>query len=207
MGLDILPQSNEEYGTKEYWDKRYEKESDGTFFDWFKSYDDIAPLIRELIPDKTSRILMLGCGNSRLSEQMYNDGYNNIVNVDYSSVVIQQMRERHAIDRPEMEWHEMDVRALAFETDSFDVAVDKGTMDAMMTSKGDVWDPPEEVIENCTKEVDEVLRVLRKGTGTFIYLTFGQPHFRRRYLTRPDTTLQIKELGEAFHYYLYIVKT
>ncbi|TFK51876.1 S-adenosyl-L-methionine-dependent methyltransferase [Heliocybe sulcata] len=206
MGLDILPQSNEEYGTKEYWDKRYERESDESSFDWFKSYDEIAPLIRELIPDKSSRILMLGCGNSRLSEQMYDDGYKNIVNIDYSSVVIQQMRERHAAVRPEMEWYEMDVRALTFDTNSFDVAIDKGTMDAMMTSKGDVWDPPEEVIQNCTKEVDEVIRVLRKGTGTFIYLTFGQPHFRRRYLTRPDTTLQIKELGEAFHYYLYIMK-
>lgn len=34
---------------------------------------------------------------------------------------------------------EMDVRDLKFDADSFDVAIDKGTMDAMMTSKGDVW--------------------------------------------------------------------
>lgn len=47
--------------------------------------------------------------------------------------------------------------------------------------------------------------VLRKG-GIFLYLTFGQPHFRRRYLTRPDTSLEIRQLGEAFHYYLYILK-
>ncbi len=51
----------------------------------------------------------------------------------------------------------MDVRRLAFETGSFDIAIDKGksqklpfdqrvphllypgTMDAMMTAKGDVW--------------------------------------------------------------------
>ncbi|KAF7794945.1 hypothetical protein EIP86_006088 [Pleurotus ostreatoroseus] len=52
----------------------------------------------------------------------------------------------------------MDVRELKFDPASFDVAIDKGTMDAMMTAKGDVWDPPEEVIENCTREVDEVLR-------------------------------------------------
>lgn len=39
-------------------------------FDWFKSYAEIAPLIRELVPDKSSRILMLGCGNSKLSEQV-----------------------------------------------------------------------------------------------------------------------------------------
>lgn len=56
-------------------------------------------MIRELIPDKNARILMLGCGNSKLSEdvrrailssplsgltglQMYEDGYKQIVNVD-----------------------------------------------------------------------------------------------------------------------------
>lgn len=36
----------------------------------------------------------------------------------------------------------MDVRDLGFEDGSFDVAIDKGTMDAMMTAKGDVWVGP-----------------------------------------------------------------
>lgn len=34
---------------------------------------------------------------------------------------------------------EGDIRSLPYEEDSFDVALDKGTMDALMTSKGDVW--------------------------------------------------------------------
>ncbi|KAK0467185.1 S-adenosyl-L-methionine-dependent methyltransferase [Desarmillaria tabescens] len=153
------------------------RESDDKPFDWFKNI------------------------------HMYDDGYKNIVNVDYSSVVIEQMQKRHGVDRSEMEWRVMDVRELEFGDDHFDVAIDKGTMDAMMTAKGDVWDPPEQVVSDCTKEVDEVIRVLRKSTGLFLYLTFGQPHFRRRFLTRPETSLQIKELGEAFHYYLYIVRT
>ena len=42
---------------------------DGSF-DWFKSYPDISHIIHELIPDKSARILMLGCGNSRLSEEV-----------------------------------------------------------------------------------------------------------------------------------------
>ena len=33
----------------------------------------------------------------------------------------------------------MDVRDLKFDDESFDVAIDKGTMDAMMTLKGDIW--------------------------------------------------------------------
>ena len=58
------------------------REVEGASFDWFKSYSDIAHIVREAIPDKASRILMLGCGNSKLSEEMYDDGYHNIVNVD-----------------------------------------------------------------------------------------------------------------------------
>lgn len=149
---------------------------------------------------------MVGCGNSRLSQDMWDDGYKNIANIDYSSVVIEQMRRKHET-RPGIEWHEMDVRSLEFGDDTFDIVIDKGTMDAMMAVKDDPWNPPEQVVQDCTKEVDEVIRVLRKGSGVFLYLTFGQPHFRKRFLTRPGTTLEVKQLGEAFHYYLYILRT
>ena len=40
----------------------------------------------------------------------------------------------------------------------------------------------------------------------FLYLTFGQPHFRRQYLTRSSTTLEIQQIGNAFHYYPYILR-
>jgi hypothetical protein len=82
--------------------------------------------------------------------------------------------------------------------------------------------PPANVISDCMKETDEALRyltpivissclnntprVLRRRTGIFLYLTFGQPHFRRQYLVRPGTQLEIKELGDSFHYYLYTVR-
>ena len=77
------------------------RESGNGSFDWFKSYSDISYIIHEFIPNKSARILMLGCGNSRLSEevsypchhqistsryhthmQMYDDGYKSITNVD-----------------------------------------------------------------------------------------------------------------------------
>ncbi|KAJ3843240.1 S-adenosyl-L-methionine-dependent methyltransferase [Lentinula raphanica] len=205
--MDILPETNDLYGTKQYWNQRYALEAQDASFDWFKSYSEISDILRSLIPDKSSKILMLGCGNSKLSQDMYDDGYSNIVNIDYSSIVIENMKQRHRESRPQMSWQEMDVRDLKFEDNSFDVAIDKGTMDAMMTVKGDIWNPPQQVIDDCTKEVSEVIRTLRKGTGVFIYLTFGQPHFRKRYLTVPGTTLEIRELGEAFHYYLYILRT
>ena len=47
---------------------------------------------------------MVGCGNSKLSQQMYDAGYKNIVNIDISPVVIQQMKSHS----PQMEWIVMD---------------------------------------------------------------------------------------------------
>lgn len=76
------------------------RESNDADFDWFKSYSELAPMIRELIPDQASKIIMLGCGNSKLSEEvsiqypfgierwylrsyeMWEDGYKNIINTD-----------------------------------------------------------------------------------------------------------------------------
>ncbi|KAG7098811.1 hypothetical protein E1B28_000716 [Marasmius oreades] len=160
--MNTLPESNEQYGTKDYWNQRYAQESENGSFDWFKSYGEISDIIQDLIPDRSSKILMLGCGNSKLSEEMYDDGFRNIVNIDYSAVLIEQMQQRHSRDRPDMQWHEMDVRDVTFADDTFDVVIDKGTMDAMMTVKGDIWNPPQRVIDDCTREVREAIRYISR---------------------------------------------
>lgn len=137
--MDLLPEDNTGYGRRDYWDERYAKEDPSTSFDWFRTFADVADEMHALIPDKSSRIVMLGCGNSTLSQDMYDDGYHQIVNIDYSKICVDKMAAMHHEARPEMTWLEGDVRNLQFGPDSFDVAIDKGTMDAMMTSKGDVW--------------------------------------------------------------------
>jgi hypothetical protein len=35
-------------------------------FDWFKTYEDLKPLLSQHITSKDARILMLGCGNSSM---------------------------------------------------------------------------------------------------------------------------------------------
>lgn len=44
---------------------------------------------------------MLGCGNSKFSEEVYADGKVNITNIDISQIVIDKMIESHQ-DKPEM---------------------------------------------------------------------------------------------------------
>ncbi|TNY20214.1 S-adenosyl-L-methionine-dependent methyltransferase [Rhodotorula diobovata] len=198
MSLDFLPKNNAEYGTQQYWDARYAQEDS---FDWCKRYADVRHLIRRFVPNRDAHIVMLGCGNSTLSRDMYDDGYRHISNIDYSPVVIDKMAAANA-DCDGMTWTVGDIRALPFADGSVDVCIDKATMDAMLTGEKDPWNPPPEAVADCRAEVDEVVRVLRPD-GIFLYLTFGQPHFRRPLLQRPGWQLEHLEVGTGFSYYFF----
>ena len=63
-------------------------------FDWYQRYSGLKNIINQFVP-KSDKILMVGCGNSRLSEEMVEDGYASIVNVDISRTVIDAMTDKH----------------------------------------------------------------------------------------------------------------
>jgi EEF1A lysine methyltransferase 4 len=75
------------YGDPQYWDKRY-SENEGSMFDWLEDYRSLKPLLKDLLKPE-SKILVLGCGNAEFSEDLYDDGFHFIYNIDISSVVIQ----------------------------------------------------------------------------------------------------------------------
>lgn len=108
---------------------------------------------------------MLGCGNSSMGYDMVQDGYGNIVNLDFSPILIEQMKAKYP--QPALSWHVVDVRELAENADTpalggastYDAIVDKGTLDALTAeTNGSVWDPSEEVVNNVRREVDGVLQ-------------------------------------------------
>jgi 2-polyprenyl-3-methyl-5-hydroxy-6-metoxy-1,4-benzoquinol methylase len=45
--------------------------------------------------DKGHRILNVGSGNSRLSEEMFEEGYTQITNIDISNVCIKAMKDKY----------------------------------------------------------------------------------------------------------------
>ena len=87
---DSLVYSREEYAKKEFWDDRF-KESKGQF-DWYANWKEIQPVFEAhvtLNSEKTDLdLLMVGCGNSKLSEEMANDDYLKITNLDVSEIVL-----------------------------------------------------------------------------------------------------------------------
>jgi SAM-dependent methyltransferase len=146
-------------------------------------------------------ILMAGCGNSRLTEEMFDDGenfllfvsclfsyrflflspffspgYTNITNIDVSRVVIDQMIDRYK-DKPTLQWQQMNVTALDFPDETFDVVIAKATLDAVLCGEGST--------ANVAKFCSEVSRVL-KPTGIFFIVSYGVPDNRLNYLEKED---------------------
>lgn len=169
--------TNARFNKKGYWDERFTKED---IYDWLVEFEHVE---KELVPflSASDRILVVGCGNSTFSGDLYKAGFLNITNIDYSAVVIEKMAALYAESCPLMRWMEMDMTNLSFPDKSFDVVIDKAAMDALVVEEGDVWDPEPAVIATVHKMCTEVRRVL-SASKKFMQISFAQPHFRTKYL-------------------------
>ena len=122
-----------DYGDPKYWDDRYEKSGVNNTFDWLESFQSLSGVLDQFLTDKKMRILVLGCGNAEFSEDLYDAGYENVINIDISSVCIDQMNERNKEKRPNMVFQVGDVTNMPeFKDNSFDLAIDKSTIDALL---------------------------------------------------------------------------
>ena len=175
-----LPE-NKRYSEQQYWDDRFAKESQ---YEWLASYPQIKSEITPFI-EKDAKILILGCGNSPFSFDLYNDGYKNITNIDYSANVIENMinkdKDMYGGTEPMMTWKVVNMIHMdEFSNESFDVVVDKAGIDAILTNEGDVWNPNEQVIEDVFQVCSHISRML-SNNGYFLSVSFMQPHFRKKY--------------------------
>ncbi|XP_034948579.1 eEF1A lysine and N-terminal methyltransferase homolog [Chelonus insularis] len=165
--MNLLPKSNEEFSKEQYWNKFFKKR-DKKAFEWYGEYPELCELLSKYIKFKDD-ILMVGCGNSTLSMDLYDVGYKSITNIDISQVVIDQMKEKNRIDRSELIFEKMDAMNMTFEDNKFSVVMDKGTLDALMPNNN------EETINNIDQYFREISRVLRKG-GRYICISLLQEH-------------------------------
>lgn len=146
------------YGDPRYWEERYKMDDKKSqLFDWLFDYRDVKDLLFDLLPDKTASLLVIGCGNSELSNELFKAGYGNMLNIDTSQTVIAQMSKLH----PEQTWSVGNALALAdVAQNSVAVSLDKSTLDAIRCGKpGDV-----------ERLILEQVRVLRPD-GRYIILS------------------------------------
>ena len=155
------------YSKKSFWNERFEKTDSN--FDWYADWEQLEKYFKIFLSEE-DKILMVGCGNSKMSSQMYNSNFKNITNIDISDIVISKMQKQF----PEMKWIEMDATKMDFKDDTFDCSIDKGTLDAIMC--GNDPSPPAKLIR-------EMHRVTKKG-GYYCIITHGDPESRLNYFVK-----------------------
>jgi SAM-dependent methyltransferase len=116
--------SKYDYSDPNYWEKFYQRKN--TVFEWYCEPDEfeneILPRINFIPP-----VLIVGCGNSVVSEILRKRGIFPVISIDFSQTVIKQMSSRFP-----GEYLPMDACNLQFRDGIFQTVFDKGTLDAIL---------------------------------------------------------------------------
>lgn len=165
------------YGSKEYWERRYEQQQQTE--DWLVPWTTLAPVVLpHLAP--SNAIVILGSGTSTIGEELWDAGFHDVVGVDYAASAVAQMNAR-TNGRTGLSYLEGDVRALPLREESIDVALDKGTLDALACT-----DDPEAMIAAMARDV---ARVLRPG-GRWLIVSMRAPRNRLAYFAGWQVTVE-----------------
>lgn len=63
---------------------------------------------------------------------MFDEGYENITNIDISQTVTKAMNDKYKDKGLNFKYSQMDVRAMDFPDSNFDAVIDKGTLDSIL---------------------------------------------------------------------------
>ena len=197
---NILNHPAPAYNEKNFWNVRYDKETEP--FEWYQSWGKLKGTISQHI-NGSGTALVLGSGNSNMSAELLEDGFEKVVSIDFSDVVIAQMKKKYQLE-PKLEWESGDITKMKFPNNSFEYVFDKATLDTLICG-----DNSNKVVSSLLKEVS---RVMKPG-GIFVLISYGTPATRKRFFEGAQTGLSIVDtvkvekqgLPGTFHF-IYIIK-
>lgn len=148
------------YGEPAYWNNHYteQKRRHGInhSFEFYCPVEEVWDIIQTYCGENLNfKVLVIGCGSSKLSETLYNRGFKNITSIDTSAPVIGHLVTRYQ-DYEGMEFLVMDARYMArFDENSFDIVFDKGCLDSVFCTVNSYLD--------VLKINQEICRILKPG--------------------------------------------
>jgi 2-polyprenyl-3-methyl-5-hydroxy-6-metoxy-1,4-benzoquinol methylase len=138
--------SERDYDRQKYWNDRYAAQLKGKNVDdddhtdeWYFSYSDISDVLKSYLKKshRNSPILDIGCGLSKIFDELSNDHFTGpFIGIDYSSVVINQCKKikknnnYHYLTIDMMQKQKPDLSI-----NSFGLIIDKGTTDGILCNK------------------------------------------------------------------------
>ncbi|XP_062857364.1 eEF1A lysine and N-terminal methyltransferase [Trichomycterus rosablanca] len=164
QNMSLLPKSVEEFSSADYWERFFRKRGEKVF-EWYGDYNSLCGVLHKYIKPR-DKVLVVGCGNSELSEQLYDVGYRSLTNIDISETVVSHMNQRNAQRRSDLTFNQVDATQTGYEGDSFQAILDKGTLDAMASEE-------EGIVAG--RMLAEMGRVLVVG-GRYVCVTLAQEH-------------------------------
>lgn len=144
---------HDHFGKKIFWEEKYAENA--SEFEWYHSYKMIKDVVTQYIKDiPAARVLNVGCGTSKLPEDMFNDGFRNIVNIDSSEDCIREMRAKFNEKMPKtFLFMKMDIIEMNFGNGIFSHVIDKGTFDSIASGYRST-----ENLHKYLKEIDRVMQ-------------------------------------------------
>ena len=195
------------YATERYWEARYTTASAADVGvernEWFVDWSLVQPCFARFLPDPpcTLKVLDVGCGLSALPFAISSAQYGHVTGVDVSASAIRGMSEKYA-GNDRLSFLQMDAREMSFFVDgAFDVTVDKGTVDAMLTGEDD---SAKDSLGIKSPEIIQVLKEIYRVTNNVFFL-ITHSNDRKRLLA--DVGFEVMKMEQLKNnlrdYYLY----
>jgi 2-polyprenyl-3-methyl-5-hydroxy-6-metoxy-1,4-benzoquinol methylase len=202
----VISYADARYWDTRYSEKGSDPKQDLSFapFEWYLRYEQLKEVLQPILVEATPppppttagedqeatdsqeqaspkpQILVLGCGTSTLSEDLYNEGYLDITNVDRCQALIDHLSAKHEA-KETLRYESQDVRCLPQEWNSkFDVVIDKACLDAIACGKDARQDVP--------AALSAISRVLKPMTGIYISISHAAAEIRQPMLSGANDT-------------------
>ena len=196
-----------DYSSLKYWEGRYLNEH-MEIYEWYQTYETLKEKIIDYIKPE-DQILYVGCGTSKLAEDLYIDEIRNVTNIDFSENAIKIMEDRYKEQKVEMKYKKMNVTNMEeFTNESFNVVFDKALLDSVICG--------ENALPIVDKMINEIYRVMVNG-GYYIIISNGNEETRKNLfnpemweykmleIEKPSKVVVLDEKDPKNYHYIYIL--
>ncbi len=196
-----------DYSSLKYWEGRYLNEH-MEIYEWYQTYETLKEKIIDYIKPE-DQILYVGCGTSKLAEDLYIDEIRNVTNIDFSENAIKIMEDRYKEQKVEMKYKKMNVTNMEeFTNESFNVVFDKALLDSVICG--------ENALPIVDKMINEIYRVMVNG-GFYIIISNGNEETRKNLfnpemweykmleIEKPSKVVVLDEKDPKNYHYIYIL--